>query len=128
MIQTDRRYFSKVDTSNNKVTGITNHLSKFALVQLSLANDLTRLTAYPNPCNPAKHTKGLTIDNLTESSVVKIYTITGEMIRELEYSTKDGRVVWYGNNAEDQKVASGIYIIYVEDDGKKKTLKIAVEK
>ncbi len=37
-------------------------------------------------------------------------------------------LVWDGKNDSGEKVASGIYIIYVDSGNEKKKLKIAVEK
>ncbi len=119
---------SEVDPANNKVTAKTAHLSKFAIVQLASASNLSELRAYPNPYNPNKHTKGLTIEGLTDTAEIKIYTITGEMVCKVGYDSANGRTFWDGKNDSGEKVASGIYIIYVDSGNEKKKLKIAVEK
>ena len=119
---------SEVDTNANKVVGRTNHLSKFGIVQLSPANNLNELKVYPNPYNPKKHSQGLTIDGLTEEATIKIYTITGELLRKVEYGSKDGRAVWDGKNDSGEKVSSGVYIISVDSGKEKKIIKVALEK
>ncbi|MCX7715874.1 MAG: T9SS type A sorting domain-containing protein, partial [Endomicrobia bacterium] len=120
---------STADPTNNKVTAITNHLSIFAILQLVAANDLSSLKAYPNPYNPLVHTGGLVIDGLTSQAKIKIYTITGELVKEVEYTTANGRAIWDGKNTEGSIVSSGVYVIYVEgSNGEKKKLKVAVEK
>jgi len=119
---------SEVYPSENKVVGRTNHLSKFSIVQLSPANNLNELKVYPNPYNPKKHSQGLTIDGLTEEATIKIYTITGELVGKVEYTTKDGRAIWYGKNDSGQEVACGVYIVFVDNGKEKKKIKLAVEK
>ena len=85
---------------------------------------------YPNPIQPSK---GLTYENMNFSNIsagasIKIYTMLGQIVRELE-ADASGTAVWDGKNNAGEKAASGVYIVYMEDgDGNKKRIKIAVEK
>ncbi|MDD5688263.1 MAG: right-handed parallel beta-helix repeat-containing protein [Elusimicrobia bacterium] len=92
----------------------------------SSLKDLSKVKIYPNPYNPKKQSQGLTIDGLSDNTVIKIYTINGELITKL--SESGGSVVWDGKNAGGKLVASGVYIVYIEAATEIKKLKIAVEK
>jgi flagellar hook assembly protein FlgD len=68
------------------------------------------------------------IDNLTLNAAIKIYTINGELVRALDYSTQNGRAVWDGKNDSGKEVAGGVYILYVESPSGTRKIKIAVVK
>ncbi|MDD5687549.1 MAG: PKD domain-containing protein [Elusimicrobia bacterium] len=115
--------------SDNKVVGRSSHLSMFALLESVLsAKDLSNVNIYPSPYNPAKHVQGMTIEGLTAGAPVKIYTLGGELARELVESGNSGNVVWDGKNNGGKLVASGVYIIYIEGTTGIKKVKIAIEK
>jgi len=109
----------------NKIVCRINHLSKFAVLQLVPANDLSNIMVYPNPFKPREHTNGLMIVNLTARASIKIYTIAGELVREMTDFDGDGRIVWNGKNDNGSDVASGVYIGLIKGAGKKK-VKIAI--
>ena len=113
---------------DNRVVGTTDHLSKFALVQLAAASNLKTARAYPVPFHPKKHINGMIIENLTSSAGIKLYTISGDPVRDIEYTDQTGRTVWDGKNDSGNDVASGIYMLVVKNSGEKKILKIVVER
>jgi hypothetical protein len=111
----------------NRVVGRTRHLSLFALVQLAPADGLSSVVAYPNPFNPARQAN-MTIDNLPAAAGLKLYTVTGELVRTIDYPNATGRAYWDGKNDGGVRVASGVYLLFINsgEDGRK--LKIAVQK
>ncbi|HLD30502.1 MAG TPA: T9SS type A sorting domain-containing protein, partial [bacterium] len=112
----------------NRIVARTDHFSQFVIVQLAPSADLSSAKVYPNPFNPVRQTAGLTIDSITANAKVKIYTVTGQLVRTLEDLTGAGRVVWDGKNDDGELVASGVYLAYVDGAGGGKVLKIAVVK
>ncbi|MFH1540970.1 MAG: two-component regulator propeller domain-containing protein [Elusimicrobiota bacterium] len=112
-------------SSENKIVSKTNHLSKFAILQLVPATNLSSVKAYPNPYKPKQH-PNITIDNLTETADINIYTIAGELVKKLDYSSKDGRIIWDGKNDSGYDVASGIYFVLINSSEGKKVVKLAV--
>ena len=119
---------STVYASQNKVVATTKHLSKFAIVQVAATADYSAVNAYPNPFNPGINTQGMIFENMVSNSVIKIYTMTGELIRTIQETDGNGREAWDGTNTAGRTVASGVYIVYFNSGSETKKIKIAVEK
>ncbi|MCX5791532.1 MAG: T9SS type A sorting domain-containing protein, partial [Elusimicrobia bacterium] len=127
---------SVVDCSEKKVTGHTSHFSFFALFA-TLSGDLNSAKVYPVPWRPgsgdkfdsAAGTDGIIFTNLTDRTEIRIYTITGQLVRELKLAPADlGRKVWDGKNSAGLKAASGVYLAHIKSGQYVKTMKIAVER
>ena len=119
---------SIVYPEQNKVVATTNHLSTFALIQLSPLNALSDAFAYPVPFDPIKQSAGLTFDKLTKDAEIKIYAINGAFVRQVPYNSQNGKAIWDGRDYSGEYVASGVYIALIKNDNEKKIIKIAVEK
>lgn len=127
---------SVVDVAGKKVKGNTTHFSFFALFS-PLAVNLNSAKAYPVPWRPGSGgkfdsfpgTDGIIFDNLTDKSEIRIYTITGQLVRELKLTAADlGYKVWDGKNMAGVKAGSGVYLAHIKSGSKVKILKIAVER
>ncbi|MDD5688207.1 MAG: carbohydrate-binding protein [Elusimicrobia bacterium] len=121
-----------VDKSNNTVTANVRHFSTYRILGSYVFADMSNVNVYPNPYNPATAVSGkLKITNLPINSIMKIYTVTGEKIRELkeiEYGNL-GWLEWDGKNDDGDKVGRAVYIYQIEDTaGNKKTGKIGLVK
>jgi len=85
---------------------------------------------YPNPIQPSKgpNYSKMNFSNMPAGTRIKIYTMLGQTVRDLE-ADASGMAVWDGKNNAGEKAASGVYIVYMEDgNGNKKRIKIAVER
>jgi len=92
------------------------------------ALNLENAHVYPNPCKVyAGHTEIIFTD-LTAAAVIKIYTISGDLVRRLDKSSITNRIVWDLKNNEGDPVASGIYIYFVKYESMIKKGKIVVIK
>ncbi|MDD5258569.1 MAG: S8 family serine peptidase [bacterium] len=93
--------------------------------------NLDEVKVYPNPYKPNSglgHTQ-ITFTNIMNESIVKIYTLTGELVRTLRDDLARGELSWDATNETGQKVASGLYIFLVESNNSKhKTGKLAIIK
>jgi len=77
----------------------------------------TGLTIYPNPfVNASGSGSTLTFDGLPLGATVQIFTAAGELVRQLDGVSGQGRHLWNGQNESGFLVASGIYI-FLADDG-----------
>ena len=127
---------SVVDLANKKITGYTSHFSLFALFAPSSVN-LNSAKAYPVPWRPGSGDKfdspigvdGILFVNLTDTTEIRIYTITGQLIRKLNLTVADSGVkAWDGKNSSGLTVASGVYLAHIKSGSGIKIIKIAVER
>jgi hypothetical protein len=106
--------------------GTQKGLLSYKTVAVEPLNEFDKITAGPNPyLIPNEHL--LRIDGLVENSSIKILTISGTLVREME--TPGGRIAnWDGRDNNGSLVSSGIYIIvgYNKDGSKVGTGKVAV--
>lgn len=132
---------STVDLANKRVLGETTHFSIFALFgPTGIKPNTDQVRLYPRPWKPGSGNKfdsvtfagrtGLAIDNLPSSGNIRIFSLSGELVRELGFgSFNAGTVIWDGTNAAGRRVASGVYFAYVRsDDGSSTIIKFAVER
>jgi len=91
------------------------------------ASDLSRVKAYPNPYRGDKHSQ-IIFDNLTSNVRIKIYTLTGELVREIG-EQKGDKAYWDVKNKDGESVSSGTYIYYITNPkGEEKKGKVAIIK
>ncbi|MFQ6032823.1 MAG: hypothetical protein ACE5K2_07875, partial [Candidatus Zixiibacteriota bacterium] len=112
----------KIDKKTGEVwIGTENGLSRYES-GIAPAKDLTEVTPYPNPFVIREGRERLTFDRLPYQARIKIYTVAGELVREINTGDK-----WDGRNKAGKLVSGGIYLFYVSDvSGKKAVGKIAV--
>ncbi len=117
------------DTPNNRVIGQTWHLSTFQIMQAQPEAGLSAVKIYPNPYRPNSVSDVMHFINMPAGARVKIYTFVGELVRELRADV-NGMTHWDGLNDAGRKVASGVYIAYVQSADRKsgKSFKIALER
>ena len=109
------------------IDGITSN--SFNLVVVNKVS-LEDLKYYPNPIQPSKgpNYSSMQFSNIPAGTGIKIYTLLGQIVRELK-ADGSGTAVWDGKNNAGEKAASGVYIVYMEDgNGNKKRIKVAVER
>jgi hypothetical protein len=108
---------SSVNRQGKTITAFTNHLCLFSIVELCAQKDLSGVRVYPNPFEPRRDTSGLTFDKLSSGTTIKIYTVAGELVRELEDASGTGLIRWDGRNTSGQQTASGVYIAVLNSGG-----------
>jgi len=83
--------------------------------------------AYPNPFRPNKGDIAVGFTNIPAAGRVRVYTVAGELVRDLPGSIA-GAIYWDGKNAAGEAVASGVYTCLVEGAGETKKIKVAVQR
>ncbi|MEL6255163.1 MAG: two-component regulator propeller domain-containing protein [Bacteroidota bacterium] len=68
---------------------------------------------YPNPAFTDTES-GITIRGSGAESIVKITTVSGLLVREIQ--SQGGTAVWDGRDVKGEKVRSGIYLALIADD------------
>jgi hypothetical protein len=119
---------TEIDPGLRKITAYLNHLSKYQLIILNITPDLNNIKIFPNPFYPNKAGEGfITIANVPEGSKIKIYTLSGQKVYETKAGPQ-GIAFWDSKNSKGQYVGSGVYLCYIEYNGKKVIEKIAIER
>jgi len=119
---------SQVNVTSKRVVARPNHLTIFAILQLAPSTNVDNARIFPNPYNPRKHTQGMTIANLPARAELKIYTVGGDLVREVGYTTGNSRTVWDGKNDAGLEVASGVYVMLIKSPIGTTKIKFAVER
>jgi len=98
--------------------------------QPSAETDLSSAHVFPNPYKPSLGHRHLVFRGLTSNAKVRVYTIAGELVKELSKSdpaTND--LNWEPvTNSAGQPLASGVYLYSIEGDSCKATGKLMVIK
>jgi ligand-binding sensor domain-containing protein len=112
----------KIDKNTGDVwIGTANGLSRYES-GIAPAKNLTEVVPYPNPFVITEGTEKLTFDRLPYQAKIKIYTVAGELVREINAGDQ-----WDGRNKGGELVSGGMYLFYISDvSGKKAVGKIAV--
>lgn len=117
--------------TENKLVGTVRNLGIFGVFQYSPQAVLNNAIAYPNPYKPHSGTiydnttigDGIVFGGISANAKIKIFTISGELIRELNESNGNGRSLWDTRNDKGELVASGVYLYLITnpDDGSQKS-------
>ena len=88
--------------------------------------DLGAAHCYPVPFKSALgHTK-ITFTGLTRAAVVRIYTVSGELVRTLEKNDGGETLDWDLRNSRGELVASGVFVYVVKSGARKNSGKLMV--
>ncbi len=112
-------------SSDQTLTAPVSRFSVFALMGTA-AGSATDSYAFPNPWRPGPD---LTFTNLPSECVIRIYTLSGEEVRELKHSDLNGLLgqeKWDVKTPGGKPVASGIYLWQVESSEDHKNGKLMV--
>lgn len=111
---------STCDKIQKSVSANLNHLTIFRVVEYTYLG-LYTVKVFPNPWKVG--TGGnfdigeMTFKNLPEKGRIRIYNVAGETVKDTSITeANDGFYGWDGKNDSGNKVASGVYIVYIEDD------------
>ena len=91
----------------------------FRAESIRAAEELGALKIYPNPIRQ-DFNGVLSIEGLTNSSTLKITTTAGQVVASM--SVGGGKVTWNFRDPSGNRIAPGIYLVYVIDEaGKERT-------
>jgi hypothetical protein len=103
--------------------------SKSVTVVITKATPAPDLTldaakAFPVPFKPASGHSVITFSGLKMGSTIKIFTITGELVAQLQ---SDGpSIQWPVLNKDNEKVASGVYVFQIKNEVSEKRGKLVI--
>ncbi|MDR3113256.1 MAG: T9SS type A sorting domain-containing protein, partial [Endomicrobium sp.] len=97
------------------------------VINITAARIDTKVFAYPNPYKASRHgSSGVVFSNTKTGDRIRIYTVSGEKVFDRAASSPDFK--WELINDYDYYVASGVYIYYIESQGKTYKGKLAIER
>jgi flagellar hook assembly protein FlgD len=110
-----------VDPSEGDVYFFTaNELISYKGTATEGTSTQNQILIYPNPVGP-NHNGPIVIKNLVNNALVKITDINGRLMASSR--ALGGQTIWNGRDTNQQKVASGIYLVFVRDEtGKEKAV------
>jgi hypothetical protein len=121
-----------IDESSNKVIARLDQAGTYALAELKpFGTTLDDVRMYPNPwipndnnANTGTEATGIIFDNLTQNTSIKIYTISGQLVKE--DSTQQSNWTWDGRNSAGNPVFSGVYLYIISNGTETKTGKLTI--
>jgi hypothetical protein len=81
---------------------------------------------YPVPFKPSLGHTSITFTGLTRQARVRIYTVSGELVRTLDKNGGGETLDWDLRNSRGQRVASGVYLYTVKSGSQTATGKLMV--
>ena len=88
---------------------------------VSPRTDLKDVKVVPNPYlsgsayNESEHLRRIRFTNLTKACVIRIYTLTGELVSQIEHSdSQSGNAFWDLRTINNQEAGPGLYIYHVQ--------------
>jgi hypothetical protein len=120
-----KTHVAAVDTVNHCVSASVPHFSVYTLMATP-ALSLADAYAFPNPFKPgAGHTQ-VTFTNLSAQCTIKIFTLTGDLVKTIPVTSGTGQATWDVKNDGGENVASGLYLYAIANSNEVKRGKLAV--
>lgn len=88
--------------------------------------DLSTAHAYPNPCKKERGCNGVNFTRLTLTGRIRIYTLSGELVRTIVKTGNLDSMGWDLRNESGRTVTSGLYLYHLEGEGSVKIGKLVV--
>ncbi|MDO8805078.1 MAG: T9SS type A sorting domain-containing protein [Elusimicrobiota bacterium] len=88
--------------------------------------DLGAAHCYPVPYKPSAGHLKITFTSLTRAARVRIFTLSGELVRALEKSDSGDSTDWDVKNTRGENAASGVYFFTVKSAGQTRTGKLMI--
>lgn len=96
------------------------------IVYIAARTDLGAAHCYPVPFKPSEGHVRITFTALTRSASVRIYTLSGELVRALEKSDSGDFMDWDVKNSRGENVTSGVYFFTVKSARQTRTGKLMI--
>ena len=90
-----------------------NGICSYRSTAIEAQEKLNNVLVYPNPV-PAGYEGTIAIKGLTENVLVKITELNGRLI--FQTRSLGGQAVWNGKDYNGNKIASGLYLVFIKND------------
>ncbi len=116
---------STVDLSAHCVCASVPRFYVFTLMATA-ATSLTQAYVFPNPFKPSEGHTTLTFTNISSDCTIKVFTLTGDLVKTIRVSGGTGQATWDVRNEAGESLASGLYLFVITSADDKKSGKFAV--
>jgi hypothetical protein len=99
----------------------------FQIMESSPSATVSAAKAFPNPWRLSQGPSSMTFTGLSAGARLRIYTLTGLLVKDLS-SSAAGISSWDGTNEAGRPVSSGVYFLFIQGEGQSRTLKLAVQR
>jgi len=82
----------------------------------SFKTDLSEVYVYPNPYQAHEVFEGVRFANLTQTADIRVLTVSGRFVTELEETDGDGGFQWDLRDRGGQRIKPGVYIYHVSTE------------
>lgn len=117
--------FSPASPSGGAFTLITGAAPALVLVDTA-ASGLGGAHCYPVPFKPSAGHTAITFTGLPRQASIKIYSLSGQLVRSLEKNDAYNYFAWDARNSRGARVASGVYIYTIKSGGQRATGKLMI--
>ena len=107
------------------ISADVNHFSVYMLMATAAGN-LAEAYAFPNPFIPSKGHTTITFVNISSDSKIKIFTLTGDLVKTISAAGGTGQVSWDVKNEQGENLASGLYYYIIESSQDAKKGKLVI--
>jgi len=116
---------SSLDSASNSVSAPLATPGIY-FVAAPVQTDLGAAMAYPVPFKPSLGHTQIIFTNLAGGSTIKVYTIIGELVAQLQNSAGQSTLPWNVTNLDGAPVASGVYIYQIKNSFSEKRGKLMI--
>lgn len=116
---------SAVNTVDKYVYAPVSGFSVYTIMSTP-ALSLSNAYAFPNPFKPSAGHTTVTFTNLAAQCTIKVYTLTGELIKVIQETDGDGQNTWNVKNEAGENLTSGLYLFVIKSADDTKTGKLVV--
>ncbi|MCP4482158.1 MAG: T9SS type A sorting domain-containing protein [bacterium] len=81
---------------------------------------------FPNPCRVYNGDNKITFTDITKTATIKIFTISGKLVKRLEKDSYSEDIEWDLRNGNNQEVASGVYLYIIKNSQMNRKGKLVV--
>lgn len=89
-------------------------------------SDVSAAHVFPNPCNVRTGCNGVNFTRLTVNAEISVFTISGERVRRIHKTGNIDSIGWDLKNEAGSRVASGLYLYFINGGDSTKKGKIVV--
>jgi hypothetical protein len=116
---------STIDTTRHVVTASVRQAAPLALFGAG-DMELTDAHVFPVPWTPRSSRNGITFTGIGDNATIRIFTLSGILVREINVSAAMGEYLWDVKNADGEPVGTGVYYYEISNNAGRVTGKAAV--